>query len=375
MLNSFERISSKLYLTALLRSIEPARSYLNMPKSCYFGYNFDTIPSIKELTHIDIDDHINFKPINCLNRKDFKDLELPRKNENPSCFAIQLINAKVWGKLGCIVSEYGIMISNASHAYGLKGYKHPVWKKMSLRDSRRLDGISLSLAGPALSNYFHWTAQILPKICFIQSYCGINLNDIDHFILSGKQKSFQIEALAMLGIDTSKIVYIDDNQCLQCETLLATNFLMAGSAPWALDWFKKSFQPSIKKGNEKIYISRSDANTRKIINEPELINLLESYGFKILTLEGLSFQDQINCFSSANTIVAPHGAGLTNMIFSSVNTRILELFSSTWIKGSYYLLSNQCNYAYSCIVGHSQNNSPRSDYTINLKYVDDWLNE
>ena len=263
MLSSFERISSKIYLTSLLRRVEPARSYLNLPKSCYSGFDFNSLPSVKELSHSNVNTTIDFKHPKCLNEQDFEEIELPRKNENTACFAIQLKNANVWGRLGCVVTEYGVMINNASHAYGLKEYKHPIWKKLSLRSFRKLDGVSLTLAGPALSNYFHWTAQILPKICFIQSYCDINLNEIDHFILCERQKSFQIEALNMLGIDQSKIIYIGDSQTLQCETLLATNFLTAGSAPWALKWIKNSFVPTTKEENQRIYISRREIQEKR----------------------------------------------------------------------------------------------------------------
>jgi capsular polysaccharide biosynthesis protein len=75
----------------------------------------------------------------------------------------------------------------------------------------------------------------------------------------------------------------------------------------------------------KIYISRSNASIRRIINEEEIIEILKSYGFVILHLEDLDPSRQAHLFYHANIIVAPHGSGLANLIFAQAGTQVIEI--------------------------------------------------
>jgi capsular polysaccharide biosynthesis protein len=45
-----------------------------------------------------------------------------------------------------------------------------------------------------------------------------------------------------------------------------------------------------------------------------------------LQLSKLNFIDQVRLFYNCKQIIAPHGAGLTNLIFCKKNTRVLEIF-------------------------------------------------
>ena len=77
---------------------------------------------------------------------------------------------------------------------------------------------------------------------------------------------------------------------------------------------------------KNVYVSRSDANQRKILNENELVEVLKKFNFEIVKLSELSFFDQISLFNSAKCILSLHGAGLTNLIFSHKNTQVIEIF-------------------------------------------------
>jgi hypothetical protein len=49
------------------------------------------------------------------------------------------------------------------------------------------------------------------------------------------------------------------------------------------------------------------------------------YNFKKVSLEDLSFQAQIDRFSDASVIVAPHGSGLANLVFAPPGAKVIEL--------------------------------------------------
>lgn len=82
---------------------------------------------------------------------------------------------------------------------------------------------------------------------------------------------------------------------------------------------------NLNSGTEKVYISRSMASKRRILNEEKLLECVDSYGFKVVHSEKLSFEEQIDLFSNVSQIIGAHGAGLTNMLFSN-HCSVVELF-------------------------------------------------
>lgn len=82
---------------------------------------------------------------------------------------------------------------------------------------------------------------------------------------------------------------------------------------------------------ERIYITRSDSNFRRLANEAEIEAYLVTQGFSIVSLTGKTLKEQVNILAAAKTIISPHGAGLTNLMYCSEGTRVLELHSPAHI--------------------------------------------
>lgn len=76
---------------------------------------------------------------------------------------------------------------------------------------------------------------------------------------------------------------------------------------------------------KKIYVSRKLTKKRHLSNETEFLPILKKYNFCKVYLERLKIQDQIKLFRSASHVIAPHGAGLTNVLFAPCNIKILEI--------------------------------------------------
>jgi len=75
---------------------------------------------------------------------------------------------------------------------------------------------------------------------------------------------------------------------------------------------------------ERIYLSRKKANRKKIYNEKEIEPLLTRYNFKIINNEDYSFIEQVAIYSNAKFLISMHGSGLTNMLFMTNGSSILE---------------------------------------------------
>lgn len=75
-----------------------------------------------------------------------------------------------------------------------------------------------------------------------------------------------------------------------------------------------------------------DSKNRVLENEDELIrNLCIHYGFTAITLGALPFHLQVLLIRDAEIVVAPHGAGLVNLVFRGKRTRMIcELQPETY---------------------------------------------
>ena len=117
---------------------------------------------------------------------------------------------------------------------------------------------------------------------------------------------------------------------------------------------------------KRIYITRSDAKSKKIINEIELIKELKKYGFKIYKLSSMNFIKKIKLFYQAEIIVGSHGAGLLHSLFSK-NCKIIELFSEGKKPNMYHALSIIFKNSYSSIVCKNSLKRNCKDIYVNIK--------
>lgn len=104
-------------------------------------------------------------------------------------------------------------------------------------------------------------------------------------------------------------------------------------------------------GWRKLYISRSDAKKRRLVEEVGMERALGALGFESVALARLPFAEQVRLFAEARTVVGAHGAGLTHMAFAPDGARLVELFPSTKVKDTYFLLSHRRGLAYRGVIG------------------------
>jgi len=113
-------------------------------------------------------------------------------------------------------------------------------------------------------------------------------------------------------------------------------------------------------------VDRSCGRLRPLINERDLVAALTGIGFVAVRPETLSVADQVRLFRGADTILAPHGAGLTNLGFCRPGTRVLELLPDSYCNWCFRNLSGLMQLNYDCILGRSRKPWPNLDLSFHL---------
>ena len=104
---------------------------------------------------------------------------------------------------------------------------------------------------------------------------------------------------------------------------------------------------------KRIYISRSQARGRIVINEKQVIDVVRQFGFQTVLLEELSVLEQVALFARAEAIISPHGSSLTNLVFCSPGAVVVELFSPNYVRTDYWILSQQLQLQHYYSLGES----------------------
>lgn len=193
------------------------------------------------------------------------------------------------------------------------------------------------------TNYWHWISTCLAKLSLTDAvYPNV------YFIINSLRHGFVRESLIKMGIDLSKCIEIDKVKSVFCKNLIAPSPIGDGDKEGIL-FLRNKLRNKSTGFAVKIYISRKE--NRRIENENEVIPFLKEFGFTFFRCEELSFNEQVELFSSAEAVIAPHGAGLTNLIFVPDNAKILELRSPKYFGSCYWKLCNHLNLSYYSLFG------------------------
>ncbi len=220
--------------------------------------------------------------------------------------------------------------------------------------------------------YFHWMFDLVARIKLLQDAC-INLNEIDYFAINHYNNNYRQETLKKLGIPLDKVIVNEEEHCIATDNLIMPSHPhLTGErvSSWACQFLKDLFLPTGKVNSpygERIYISRAKATRRRILNESEILQDLTSLGFVKVCLESMSIEEQVICMAGAKVIIAPHGAGLTNIVFCQVGTKVIELFSDQSVINLYWKISNLCNLEYYYLINEFAN-CPQ-EYLINRQDI------
>jgi capsular polysaccharide biosynthesis protein len=195
----------------------------------------------------------------------------------------------------------------------------------SLAAAKSAPVVSIGVLATEGAGFYHWLVEWLPSLFWAFSPDRA----APAILLRDDAASYQTESLKLL-VPTAEITPVGD--ALRVERLYIGDRRMLNFRYW--DIYQTGFDRINQTARaavplhapaDSIYISRKDADRRRMLNEDALIVALEAEGYQTVNLSALSLAEQIVLFASARNIIAPHGAGLAHLLAKPGKANVYEL--------------------------------------------------
>ena len=204
-------------------------------------------------------------------------------------------------------------------------------------------GVVFSLLGPYAYNYFHWLIDYLPRVEDFLLWRAVCAPNAKLLVSPGP---WQIRLLELLGVDRECCVsYPDIHSTAELVAVASHPGYLAPhlpATPERLTWLRSRILGALelkeRPGTRRLFISRRDSTRRPVANEEEIARALDGCGFETVVLRELEIDEQVRLFAAAKVIVAVHGAGLANLVFSTAPT-VIELFAEDWVRPNFQALT------------------------------------
>jgi capsular polysaccharide biosynthesis protein len=247
-------------------------------------------------------------------------------------------------------------------------------------DLSALEGRALLVGLPTGGNYFHWLFEAVPRWLLAREHI-----DADTQLLVPQIGPVERSALLAAGVPDDRITTVPDRTLLKVPELILVPRGMRGSVqilPSAARALRAVAAP-VANPCERLFISRSAASRRKIINEEQVSALLQDHGFRSVRTEEMNVQQQIDLFSRAHVVLGLHGAGLANAVFAPAGATLIELQPHLLDDARvmlYWNMAAACGLRYVQLICHEVSNQAdthqsQHDVTIDIRHLDAALRE
>lgn len=279
----------------------------------------------------------------------------------PEQFVARIPYGRVCGAASAILTPDNRLLQDLSFEYtGLPIEEHLIFLLPKLPQVVHESGTVAVLTSNASANYYHWMIEVAARL-YLFRYVGVR---IDKMVMNPMTMPFQRETLELLGVPMDNVIPLSADTHLEADLLVVPSFGGNTGVPprWACRYLRDTIKDKLSnttkrlslEGFSRIYVSRANAAYRQVLNEDRVIDLLGRYGFISVRLEQMSVAEQVRLFHSARIIVAPHGAGLTNVVFCEPGASVIEMSSPRFVSYLYYNMSVSSSLEYYYLVGEEE---------------------
>lgn len=202
-------------------------------------------------------------------------------------------------------------------------------------------------------NYYHWIIDGLARLRLLEDSLTPSTR-----LYAPTRKHFHSQSLQYMGFAPARVISAKYATHIASPNVLAAASRTQNCSREDCDYLHQRFTRGLcGQSAERILLSRRKRGTRSLINEREILTRLRPLGFRRVLLENLSFADQVKLFYEAEFVVAPHGAGLTNLVFCQPGARVLEITTTFRLYGyhCFYEIAHFRQLDYRALLGQPVN--------------------
>jgi capsular polysaccharide biosynthesis protein len=248
-----------------------------------------------------------------------------------------------------IKRHYGFLAASQTLPNGIskEGDRYYLDRSM-VDDAPLLSGDYLIFYNGNLQNYYHWMVEGIIALYVLRRILGDSAKIV---LPSGLEQASNLrysESLELFGFD-SMDVHVSPDPVVKLERAhwvepigdpveSMPDHIIVEMQSYVTERFGTS-------GSKKrIYVERE--RLRRVANADEVRRFLEGCGFNTVRLESLSVFEQARIFANAEFVIGPHGAGLSNLMFSPPGARVIELTPITEMRPFFWLISMKLRHEY-----------------------------
>ncbi|GGJ01955.1 hypothetical protein GCM10008995_09660 [Halobellus salinus] len=300
----------------------------------------------------------------------------------PAPFVVEIEDTTIIGPSALVAADGRIILESALGGYerlidasvrALLAGQLPFETRFQ-RPEDWYEGPLFPLVGPWTTDYYHWLTDYLVQVFALEAYREQTGTDPTVLIPANPPGWLQ-DSLSLAGVDPDQTREWPGNR-VHCSRLVvgalrrhtfstSDGYIHSPAAMARLGdrirdvVLDDGYDTDAVTCSSRIYVSRADAQDRRIRNEDALMSMLNDYGFERIVPGEHTFEEQVRQFSDAEIVLGPHGAGLTNAIFAT-ETTLVELFGS-YQNACFFTLANGLGHGYVSVMCNSQGNDIVAD--------------
>lgn len=294
----------------------------------------------------------------------------------PDVFACEIPNAFYHNGTGLVCTSDFDAIGDSQMEYRLPWCKPFNWFK-PIR-VKHMPGAYATINNTFWKYWWHWLADCLPRIyCLQKAYPDQKIT----LLMPAEMGASFRDSLASVLPRNFEVKYLPSNSWVKVDRMLLPSYVSTranGHLPAEFcefirrQVFDSFLLPYGHQQSERIYVSRSKAKYRRILNEKPLMGLLEAYGFRSVRPEELPFREQVELFHRAEVVVSAHGSNWGNILFSG-KIKILVLYPDQKPNTHIYTLAKALGQEHFFLAGNEP--SENSDFSVDLAAVENVLSD
>lgn len=260
----------------------------------------------------------------------------------PETFVVTIPDGRVVNWEGGIVTPDDAVLEDLSPEFDCERYirgRHTAFSRLRTPTGIRLKGRAVVFATLAQDYFGHWMMDLLPRIELLLS-AGLEVQSFDWFIMPYPIAPHQEQSLRAFGVDLTRICDTRQYAFITAEELVVPSYV--GGCFQASDFMCQTLRSrflerhrndeGLVRKERRLFVSRSNTDHRRIVNEHELRNLLQPHGWQWVEPQKFTLREQAKLFASASWVISPLSSAVANLVYCRTGTRCLEIFNRKLIQ-------------------------------------------